>query len=440
MLNPSDIVVRPTDLTERPAPKGSAGASPLPEPTPTTMAERFAPTAQKLPADGPAPPLVDPALMPRLIAERARASSAGKWLLIAAILVSLVPTAVILVLLWQGVIAIPRSGDVQSRADPEPLAATQQATVAPAPAVLLGAKPEIALTVPGQIAAKSGDEIAFTISIDSDETLPARSVIAIRALPEGAIFSQGRPYGTAEWNLTPDEIGDLKLKLPETASGGADMRVELMAADGAILASALTRLDIAPDPRADLILRSDESGRIADLIALGHKMIDVGYFAGARAYFKRAAEAGSGDAALLLGATFDPEFIAKIGAQGIKADPKRRVAGMSAPSSSASRMPSPSSRRSRRTSPTVSNRFRRRKHPRPPPSRRLALRRTSRRLTLRRTSRLPRRRKRPSGRGLRKRPYLRPKPRHRFPPTRTNGSSSSATPMFAPRPHPPRRH
>ena len=51
-------------------------------------------------------------------------------------------------------------------------------------------------------------------------------------------------------------------------------------------------------------------------------MIDVGYFAGARAYFKRAAEAGSGDAALLLGATYDPEFIDKIGAHGIKADPK----------------------------------------------------------------------------------------------------------------------
>ena len=51
-------------------------------------------------------------------------------------------------------------------------------------------------------------------------------------------------------------------------------------------------------------------------------MIDVGYFAGARAYFMRAAEAGSGEAALLLGATFDAEFIDKIGAQGIKADPE----------------------------------------------------------------------------------------------------------------------
>jgi hypothetical protein len=50
-------------------------------------------------------------------------------------------------------------------------------------------------------------------------------------------------------------------------------------------------------------------------------MIDVGYFAGARAYFKRAAEAGSGEAALELGATYDPDFIEQIGAQGIKADP-----------------------------------------------------------------------------------------------------------------------
>ena len=74
-------------------------------------------------------------------------------------------------------------------------------------------------------------------------------------------------------------------------------------------------------------------------------MIDVGYFAGARAYFKRAAEAGSGEAALLLGATYDHEFIDKIGAHGIKADPKEARTGTSAPSSSGSRAPTRSSRR-----------------------------------------------------------------------------------------------
>jgi hypothetical protein len=70
-----------------------------------------------------------------------------------------------------------------------------------------------------------------------------------------------------------------------------------------------------------LILRADESSRVEDLIGHGQKMIDVGYFAGARAYFRRAAEAGSGEAALMLAATYDQEYIDKIGAHGIKPDP-----------------------------------------------------------------------------------------------------------------------
>ena len=169
--------------------------------------------------------------------------------------------------------------------------------------------------------AKTGEELAFDITIDSADALPARSVIAIRAIPEGVTFSQGRPYGASEWNLTPDEIGDLKLRLPKARTGSSDLRVELMAADGTILASASTRLDVAQDPKSTLILRADESDRVEDLIAHGQKMIDVGYFAGARAYFRRAAEAGSGEAALMLAATYDQELIDKIGAHGIKADP-----------------------------------------------------------------------------------------------------------------------
>jgi hypothetical protein len=338
MLSPSDIVVRSTNLTERQAAQSSGGSPATPEPTPTTMAERFAPEAQKGLADDPVRPVVEPGVMPGFIVDRARArvSSTGQWLLVAAMLVSLIPTAVILALLWKGVIAIPGESEAQKLPDRAPLAASEQAALVPAPVLQVAPEPEIvvapkpeiapkaeiALTAPSAIAAKSGEEVPFTIAIDSAEALPARSVIAIRAMPEGATFSQGRPYGTSEWNLTPEEIGDLKLRLPETASGAADISVALMAADGTILANATTRLDIAPDPNKALILRPDEAGRIADLIAHGHAMIDVGYFPGARAYFKRAAEAGSGDAALLLGATFDAEFIDKIGAHGIKPDPR----------------------------------------------------------------------------------------------------------------------
>jgi Bacterial SH3 domain len=330
MLSPSDILIKPISLNERLAAEAPAEPPPLPEPTPTIMAERFAPEAQKAQIEAPARPRLDPPVMPGFIPQRKRSSGVGRGLLVASLLVSLVPTALILLLLWQGAIRLPAPGVTPSAIEPDQvveneLAPAEHAAAAIAPPLdVVAPEPtsEIVLTAPGRLEAKTGDELEFAIAIDSDGALPARSVIAIRAMPSGASFSQGRPYGPTEWNLRPDEIGDLRLKLPKSATGSSDLRVELMAADGSILASATTRLDIANDPRAALILRAEESGRVADLIAHGQKMIEVGYFAGARAYFKRAAEAGSGDAALLLGATYDPEFIDKIGAHGIKPDPK----------------------------------------------------------------------------------------------------------------------
>ena len=326
MLSQSDIMARPGSLTERLA----AAAPPQAEPTPTTMAERFAPEAQKTGSggDGTGRLPVEPPVMPGIVPERSRGASSNRGLLVASMLVSLVPTAIILALMWQGAIRMPGSSrDTPIVFDEERFVDAQQASVAIAPVLRIEPtrveepKPDIALTAPGRLIAKTGEELAFDITIDSADALPARSVIAIRAMPEGATFSQGRPYGDSEWNLTPDEIGDLRLKLPKTGGGSADLRVELMAADGTILASTSTRLDIAPDPKAALILRADESSRVEDLIGHGQKMIDVGYFAGARAYFRRAAEAGSGEAALMLAATYDKEYIDKIGAHGIKPDP-----------------------------------------------------------------------------------------------------------------------
>lgn len=312
-------------------------AKPGGEATPSSMAERFAPEGQRSFAAGAAQPLLEPAVI--MQRDPGPMSAVNRWVIAALLLVSLIPAALLLLLLWQGGIPMPKqslaagpAGEV-AVAQPEPSAPQNAAPEAVpeqassmiasvVPVEMARSEPDIALTAPVKLAAKPGEEVAFDVTLDSDEALPARSVIAIRALPGGATFSQGRPYGDNEWSLRPDEIGDLRLRLPKSVSGSSDIHVDLIAADGTILASAVTRLDIAPDPKQALILRADESGRIDDLIAHGQKMIDVGYFAGARAYFKRAAEAGSGEAALLVGATYDQGFIDKIGAQGIKADPK----------------------------------------------------------------------------------------------------------------------
>jgi hypothetical protein len=47
------------------------------------------------------------------------------------------------------------------------------------------------------------------------------------------------------WSLRPDEIGELRLLLPQAKPGSYDMRIELLAGDGTLLAQSETRLKIS---------------------------------------------------------------------------------------------------------------------------------------------------------------------------------------------------
>ena len=89
--------------------------------------------------------------------------------------------------------------------------------------------------------AKAGGNITFPIALDGTDGVPARSIIAIRGLPQGSKLSSGRPYDETEWNLKPDEIGDLQLALPGNGSSEAKLIIQLVAPDGAIIADADNR-------------------------------------------------------------------------------------------------------------------------------------------------------------------------------------------------------
>lgn len=343
-LNLSHMTREPRSLAERiaaelPTPSGAVPNAldpPKEEPTVSSMAERFAPEPPKPAQENPRRLMVEPMARPRAMEPRGLAFS-NRGLLALLFFVSLLPAMLLLALVWYGGLKLPASPQttaakqaLQTKEAVETKPAPSQASLPSQQASLAGAapqaappaKPEVKLSAPVSLEAEPGKDVAFFIEVDSSDPLPARSVLSVRAMPEGASLSKGRPYGDAEWSLSPDELANLSLHMPEDASGDTSLRIELVAPDGAILATAVTRLEAAPEePKSALIVRADESGRIDGLIDHGQKMIDVGYFAGARAYFQRAAEAGSGDAALALGATYDPAFIEALEARGIKADP-----------------------------------------------------------------------------------------------------------------------
>jgi hypothetical protein len=243
-------VLRKSDFQLRPPPRNLGFAlklpvrrSPVSKPNIAALAERFATEPQN---EGN-----DEAGLPRAAAVAAPPVTKGdplpiKGLISALVCVALVPTAILFVLLWQGMMR-PRADGAMPPAGGLSAASTPSSTGLAQP-VQGSTALEIALSSPDRIEAKEGEEIDFPIAVDATERLPSRSVIAISAMPDGASFSEGRPYGATGWSLRPDEIGDLRLRLPQARSGASDMRIELLAADGAVLAQSETRLNVAADP------------------------------------------------------------------------------------------------------------------------------------------------------------------------------------------------
>ena len=67
------------------------------------------------------------------------------------------------------------------------------------------------------------------------------------------------------------------------------------------------------------------ASEITALLARGDAFLSAGDITSARLFYERAADAGSGLAALQLGATFDPMFPGRAGVRGVAADPAQAL-------------------------------------------------------------------------------------------------------------------
>ena len=160
-------------------------------------------------------------------------------LVAALVLIALIPNLMLGAIFWLGAVDIPWSRS--------PTITANDKTVPPQSAV-----PTPVLSSPPTLEASAGGDITLPIALDGTDGVPARSIIAIRGLPQGSKLSSGRPYDETEWNLKPDEIGDLHLVLPRNASGEAKLLMQLVAPDGAIIADAATVLKMPANSVANI--------------------------------------------------------------------------------------------------------------------------------------------------------------------------------------------
>jgi hypothetical protein len=166
------------------------------------------------------------------------------------VLVALVPNLTLSAIFWLGVIDSPWSRPSTHPPNERSVPGAQSAVPSPV------------LSSPAVLEATAGANITFPIALDGTDGVPVRSIIAIRGLPQGSKLSSGRAYDETEWNLKPDEIGDLHLALTGNKSSEANVIIQLVAPDGAIIADAATVLKVTTDSNIKAELAQPQVGDV----------------------------------------------------------------------------------------------------------------------------------------------------------------------------------
>ena len=115
--------------------------------------------------------------------------------------------------------------------------------------------------------------------------------------------------------------GALHAAPPHPGSAAAMPRAisKVVAAEPAAVAARIdrkTKAPVAPHP---------PDRQLAALVARGDSLLRAGDIASARLFYERAADDGDGHAALRVGATFDPAFLASVGFRNMSGDPAKAL-------------------------------------------------------------------------------------------------------------------
>jgi len=156
--------------------------------------------------------------------------------------------------------------------------------------------------------------------------------VLIKGLFSGSVMSGGRPLGEGAWQVDVARIEDVKVRPPRGFVGPMDLLLELRLADDTIVNRRSVRLEWVAPNRVSALAPADtqsstakvgpsdpgnpmrpDQRAVSPLVARGKELLRNGDFSSARLVLRRAAEAGDADAALTLGATYDPNILTRLG-------------------------------------------------------------------------------------------------------------------------------
>lgn len=219
--------------------------------------------------------------------------------------------------------AIPAKSYVQLRGLPEAVQLNEGHNVSPGVwAVPLRALSNLTVNAP-QAAAGTSDIIARVISIEGTVLTETKSILIVA---QGFQMSQ-RSATASQPPAAPPRVE------PPPVPQVAPPAPQPKARDVPQMRAATVTPIVPPAPpppvptsrpaeeQARPVLPADERTRLEKLVALGSRHLGNGNVAAAREFFRRAADGGLAEGALLLASTYDPAELGALKVQGLSPDP-----------------------------------------------------------------------------------------------------------------------
>jgi hypothetical protein len=169
------------------------------------------------------------------------------------------------------------------------------------------------------------------LQIEPDDAAREPFILALSGVPAGTILSGAVRMGSDTWLLSPGSADQLQIALPEASTSVFEVTVTLRRTNGVVAAQ--TKAWLAVLPPASLAAPQPASPTAAahkiddttakDILAKADRLLAKSDVIGARTLYQRAAEMGSGSAALALGTTYDPKRLWSFGAFGMVGNRER---------------------------------------------------------------------------------------------------------------------
>jgi hypothetical protein len=170
----------------------------------------------------------------------------------------------------------------------------------------------------------ANEPLALGISL-ADAT--GEETVTLIGLVNGTKLTAGSALSPTDWQLSARELGSAFAYAPKDFVGAMDAAIDLRSARDRVVDSQVARLEWVPKEESRLPrvieppAHTPDPGDLALLMKRAQDALQNGDIASARLILRRAASAGNGQAALTLGATYDPAFLAKRGVLGLASDP-----------------------------------------------------------------------------------------------------------------------